>query len=340
MEATTDEAALAVTLDDVARKAGVSPAAASRALNGRSGVRMAVRQRVEHAAESLGYRPNRAARNLASGRASVIGLVLPSTELRDDPYAASVVHAVSRAADAADQGVLLLLATSAPGDKIRHTLRDGLIDGVIVSAVAAGEDWVEELLDAEIPTVLVGSHPRRTDVPVVNSENRLASAQAVEHLFEQGCERVGIITGPSTRTDAEARLAGYRDAHQRRNLPIDDQLIVSGDFTRRSGREATPALLAVGVDGIFAGNDEMAVGALHAIETAGLSVPDDVALIGFDGTIPDDHLHLSLSTVRQPFNELGEAAVRELIALLDGEPIELLRLIRPHLTVGETSRRR
>ena len=207
-----------VTLDDVARLGGVSRATASRALNHRHGVRPEVRERITRLAASLGYRPNRAARNLAIGRSSVIGLVIPSSDLRVDPYGASMTHAVGRAATAADQGLMLVLDSGEPGQTVRHILRDGLIDGVLVSAVAAGEAWVEELLTADLPTVLIGNHPTRHDVDVVDVENLESSAKLVEHLFEQGCTRVATVTGPLDRVDATLRLEGFRLAHERRGL--------------------------------------------------------------------------------------------------------------------------
>src|SRR5258706_5587439 len=152
-----------VTLQDVARLSGVSLATASRALNGRPGVRDDVRRRVAEASVRLGFRPNRSARSLASGRSQVIGLVIPSAELRVDPYGASMTHAVGRAATSRDHALMLHLAADEPGDTIHHILRDGLIDGLLISTVAIGHSWVEDLLDAELPTVLIGTHPTRHD---------------------------------------------------------------------------------------------------------------------------------------------------------------------------------
>lgn len=329
-----------VTLDDVARVAGVSRAAASRALNGRNGVRPAVRERITQVSDSLGYRPNRAARNLASGRSAVIGLVIPSDELRMDPYGASMVHSVARAADAADQGLMLFLASSEPGEHVRTNLRDGLIDGVIVSAVAVGERWIDDLLDADRPTVIVGSpHPARSDVPVVGTENRESSAAAVEHLFGQGCNRVAIITGPLDRGDAAQRLEGYRDAHGRRGISVDEELILVGDFNRASGSDAGERLVELEPDGVFASNDEMALGAMVTFGRAGVVVPDQIAVVGFDGTSAANLAGVSLTTVVQPFDELGRMAVDELLALLAGEPVEPYQMLAPQLIVGDSSRR-
>jgi LacI family transcriptional regulator len=328
-----------VTLDDVARVSGVSQAAASRALNGRRGVRPDVRDRVERVAESLGYRPNRAARNLASGRSAVIGLVIPSIDLRLDPYGASVTHAIARAATELDQGLMLVLDTGEPGRTVQHILRDGLIDGVLVSAVAAGETWVEQLLSADLPAVLIGSHPTRTDVDVVDVENLESSARVVEHLIEQGCRRIATITGPLERVDATHRLNGFRLAHERHGLPVDEDLVVHGEFSRASGAAATEALVARKPDGLFAANDEMALGAMRVLQAAGLRIPADVAVAGFDGTSVPDEVEPSLTTVCQPFAEMARAAVGELLARIDGAAPTGLRLLEPDLAIGGSSQR-
>lgn len=332
------EAKTAVTLDDVARLGGVSAATASRALNHRSGVRPEVRERITRLASSLGYRPNRAARNLATGRSSVLGLVIPSSELRIDPYGASITHAVARAATEADQGLMLVLDTGEPGRTVRHILRDGLIDGVLVSAVAAGEAWVEELLNADLPTVLIGNHPTRSDVDVVDVENLESSARVTEHLFQQGCSRIATITGPLDRVDARTRLAGYRLAHERRQLAVDERLVLRGDFSRQSGVAAAPAVAELGADGVAAANDEMALGVIQALAAAGIAVPDDVAVAGFDGTATED-VTVTVTSVRQPFDAIAHAAIDELLARIDGLPPKGLTLIEPELFVGQSSTR-
>ncbi len=338
-----------VTLEDVARVSGVSPAAASRALNGRGGVRPEVRDRVVAVADSLGYRPNRAARNLASGRSSIIGLVLPAEELWLDPYGAALIQMVAQAAHDLDQGLMLVLGNHEPGVTVRHILRDGILDGVIVSSIALGEPWVDELLDSSIETLVVGTQLPRDDIHVVDVENLHSAAAAVDHLLDTGRTRVATITGPLDRHDAAQRLEGYRLAHQRRGLPVDEALVVPGDFDRHSGRLAvrTLAALAEPPDAVFAANDEMALGALRELEHLGLKVPDDVAVVGFDGTAGFDDASGAnpptaddvpvLTSVHQPFAELGRCAVASLLALLDGQPVERVQLLDPTLVVGRSS---
>jgi len=329
-----------VTLDDVARLCGVSRATASRALNGRAGVRDDVRDRIRRIADSMGFVPNRAAQQLASGRSSVLGLVIPSADLHIDPYGASITHAVGRAAHQADQGLMLHLATNEPGVTVHHIMRDGFVDGLLVSSVAVGVPWIDELLAQQgLPTVLVGTHPWIPNFDAVDVENLESSAAAVEHLFQQGCARVATITGLLDRADAMLRLDGYRLAHQRRGLDVDEDLIFVGDFTRDSGYKGAQLLVDHGADGIFSANDEMAIGVMWAMVHAGVRIPDDLALVGFDGTSVNDFLEPTLSSVRQPFDKIAQAAVAELLRKIDGQPSSGQIVLDGELAIGGSSLR-
>jgi LacI family transcriptional regulator len=325
-----------VTLDDVARLSGVSRATASRAINGRPGVRDDVRQRVREVAELMGFRPNRAATNLASGRSSVIGFVIPSDELRVDPYGASMTHAVGRAATERDLGLMLHLARDEPGQTVHHILRDGMIDGLLISTVAIGRAWVDELVDSPLPTVIIGTHPTR-EVPGVDVENVESSALAVTHLFEQGCQRVGMITGPLDRADARARRDGFHLAHERAGRPVDECLVVEGTFQRTTGSTLAAQLVEAGVDGIFASNDETALGVIWTCSHLGLRVPHDVAVVGFDGTGIDELIEPSLTSVVQPFDGIDRAAVDALMATVDGRPLREPLILVPELAEGGSS---
>jgi LacI family transcriptional regulator len=322
-----------VTLDDVARLSGVSRSAASRALNNRPGVRPDVRERVNRIADHLGFRPNRAAQNLASGLSSVIGLVIPSSDLRVDPYGAAMTHAVGRAAITRDLGLMLHLAHDEPGATVHHILSDGLIDGLLISSVAVGS-WVDGLFDSSLATVLIGTHPTRTDVLSVDVENRDSSASAVTHLFEQGCDRVGCIAGPLDRADARARLDGYRLAHEQAGRPYDPELVVHGNFGRLSGVNVAGSLFEAGVDGIYSSNDEMAVGAMWAAAHRGVRIPDDVKIVGFDGTSIDEFIEPSLTSIVQPFDRIAATAIDLLLAVVAGRADVRSTTIVPELVKG------
>ncbi len=322
---------------DVARVAGVSTSTVSRALNGRSGVRDDLRERIEVVADSLGYSPNRAAQNLAIGQSSTVGLVVPSIELSIDPYPASLVHAMARAADGAGYNLMLFLTTAEPGGPVRSDLRGGLIDGVVISAVAVGHSWIEELLDIPVPTVLIGSHPDRTDVPVVDVENKRSVARMIHHLIDLGRRRIAIITGPLDRVDARQRLEGWRLAHSEAGLEIDPDLIIPGQFDRLSGAHSGRIAIELGVDAVFASNDELAIGAISTFENAGLRVPDDIAVAGFDGLPAHDVDSPSLSTLQQPLAELATAAIARLMGVIDGTEVAEYSTFDPKLIVGRTT---
>jgi DNA-binding LacI/PurR family transcriptional regulator len=161
----------------------------------------------------------------------------------------------------------------------------------------------------------------------------------VEHLFDQGCERVGIITGILERADAMFRLQGYRLAHERRGIPVDEELIAVGDFTREAGNKNAQILVERGVDGIFAANDEMALGVMWAMAHSGVHIPDDVALVGFDGTSVNEFLEPTLTSVRQPFDQIAHAAVSELLRKIDGQPSSGQIVLEPELVIGGSSMR-
>ncbi len=326
-----------VTLNDVARKSGVSRATASRALNGRDGVRPDVRERVAIVAESLGYRPNRSAQNLAGGRSSVIGFVLNTDELYIDVYGSSLMQAVVRAADRHNEGLMLLMDKEEPNVAVRNLLRDGLIDGVIVSAVAIGQRWVEQLLDAQVPTVLVGAHPRRSDVHVIDVENKRSSANLVEFLLNSAGPRVATVTGPLERVDASLRLEGYRAAHETRGLDVDEELVVAGDFSFWSGYEAADALLDVSPDAIFCANDEMALGLIRRAEERGIDVPSQLSVAGFDGTSSLERYGRKVTSVRQPFDVLANTAVESLVTLIEGGTVPLHIPVDPEVFGGDTT---
>ncbi len=327
-----------LTLDDVARRSGVSRATASRALNDRDGVRDDVRERVKTIAQALGYRPNRAAQNLAGGRASVIGLVVGQRVLEGNPYSTVLIQEVAKAADSHNEGLMLLVDTKEPSESVRNLLRDGLIDGVIISVVATGLQWVEELVDASVPTVLIGSDHTRADVTVVDVENTESSAQIVEHLFNTGCRRVATLTGPLEQEDATQRLAGYRLAHSRREVPVDEELIVIGNYDRSTGYKQADRILDLQPDAVFCANDSMAVGLYRRAVERGIRIPEDLSLAGFDGTSRDEFTDPVLTSVVQPYDQLAEIAVQELITAITGTAEPRLRAVTPKLFYGRTTR--
>lgn len=328
-----------LTLDDVARAAGVSRAAASRALNGKPGVRDDVRAHIEDTARALGYRRNRSASSLAGGRSSVFGFLLGVDELRHRASTVWLLEAVMRAADEQGQGVMLVMDSQRPNVAVRNLIADGLLDGVLVRVEAVRDQWVEELLDAGVPTVLIGAHPRRRDVAVVDVENVESSASLVGVMLDalsdgaqQEQPKLAIITGPAGRVDAEERKRGFDLAHERRGL-VPSDLVFAGGYERANGYEVADAVIDSGAKGVFAANDAVALGFLDRAAERGLSAPEDLLVAGFDGTAEPQ----GVASVRQPYGAIAAAAVEMLLAQEVGSaPMVTDRRIQPEIFLGRT----
>lgn len=316
------------TLEDVAARAGVSRATASRVVSGGAKVAPATRRAVERAVEALGYVPNRAARSLAGRSSETVALVVsePSARMFGDPFFAGVTRAIAAALGATRYQLVLLMAQDdRDRERVeRHLLRGGA-DGVLLLSVRAEDPTPRRLADAGIACVLAGRPPEDKDdlaVGYVDADNAGGAQRAVEHLLERGCKVVGTVAGPADMAPGHDRLVGWRDALQAAGRRHPKTLTAYGDFSLAGGRTATAALLRrhSDVDGIFVASDLMALGALEALRNAGRGVPADVAVVGFDDSDLAQSTDPPLTTVRQPIDELGQQMVDALLAQLAGEP--------------------
>ncbi len=226
-----------------------------------------------------------------------------------------------------------------PNEAVRKLLGDQLVDGVIVSVIAAYSEWVEQLVSAALPAVIVGSHSTDLDVSTVDVENKEASASVVGHLLDTGCVRVATITGPLHRVDAAQRLEGYRLAHNRRSLPVDESRIFVGDYSPQRGYLLAEQLVAGGADAVFCGNDNTARGVYRWAVDHGLLIPTQLSIAGFDGTAADQFNGFSLTSAAQPFREMADTAVELLIDQISGSASAETRLLDPQLVYGTTTRR-
>lgn len=330
-----------VNLEDVARLSGVSRSTVSRVLNGDRRVSAAARARVQAVIDQYGFQPNAAARALASRRTRRLGLLVPPTvaPLFGDPFFAALLRGVADACDDTDQDLSLLLspAGDAAAERLARRIdRDRGLDGVVIAAAVVDDPVVARLQTDRFPVVLVGRHPSG-EVGTVDVDQRAAARAAVAHLLGHGRRRVGIVAGPITLIATIDRYAGYVTAHQEAGRLPDPRLTVHADGTRGGGYLAVRGLLAERPDAVFVAGDAMAVGALRALREAGRRVPDDVALFGFDGLDPAATAPLSLSTVVVPAADLGRAAVRALLRLIEDPTAAPPRCLLPFtLRLGES----
>jgi LacI family transcriptional regulator len=322
---------MALKLEDVARSAGVSRSTVSRVINDAEGVKEETRQRILEVIQKLNFQPNLAARGLASGRANVIGLVIPSfsTKIFTEPYFLLLLQGVSKACNERGYSVMFWLAEAEYEQRmIRQILHNGLVDGVIISSTRLGDPVVSSLHASRIPMILIGRHPT-LEVNFVDVDNVQAGAQATRHLLSCGHTRVAAITGPQDTVVGADRFKGYQAALAEAGIPFQADLVVEGDFSEAGGYAAMQKLLPARPQAVFSASDMTAVGAMRALREAGLQVPGDVALVGCDD-IPDAaRLTPALSTIRQPIEQMGALAVSTLVENLQNGSAPVRRQILP-----------
>jgi DNA-binding LacI/PurR family transcriptional regulator len=307
---------LARTLDEVAALVGVSRATVSRVLNGGS-VSDATRDRVLEALERTNFRPNAAARTLASGRSGVVGVVMhvdPHT-LFADPYFAQLLQGMSDVLSERAAGMMVWLGNRTKEETLDQILGFGLLDGVIVTAHTLDDPLVDGLRASTLPTVLVGHRSADRTASYVDVDHVAAADTITSHLVALGRRRIGHISGRRGTVAGEDRIAGFRRALDRAGLPTDGA-IVEGDFTEESGAIGAAVLVERGMDAVFCANDATAAGALGTIHERGLTVPDDVALAGFDDLEFATRLDPPLTTIRQGIHAQGTEAGHALFELL------------------------
>lgn len=310
-----------LTLEEVAKLAGVSRATVSRVVNTPERVSPDLRARVQRVIVETGYKPNMAARTLASRRSNIIGLLIPNVTqfVFADPYYPPLIEGISRACNLNDYTLALFLLHSADEqDRIyQRALGIGLLDGLIVTADKIEDPLIPELIARQIPAVYVGHPPDTSHTSFVDVDNVAGAYVATSHLLRLGYQRVATISGPQNSTVGVDRRAGYEKALRERGREIDPALIAEGDFSRDSGYMAMRQLLSQRPDAVFAASDVMALGAMQAIQEAGLGIPDDVALIGFDDLPLAAQADPPLTTIRQPIRYTGILAVQILTELLE-----------------------
>ena len=315
----------ALTLEEIARIAGVSRSTVSRVVNGDRRVSDAARDRVQEIIRDRDYHPHAAARSLASRRMRVLGLLVskPVGGLFTDPFYPILIQGTAEACNAADHTLTMLLDTSADGYAVDQlygrVIRGRHVDGVIVACQTVDDPLVPRLQADGIPFVLVGRHPG-ANVSFVDVESRDAAQGAVTHLLGHGYRRIAMISGQPHLIASIDRHAGYVTALQEAAVPSEPSRVVFADFTQRGGHRVMQRLLQNGTDipeAVFAASDALAFGAMAAIQEAGLRVPDDIAVMGFDGLDEGVDMQPPLSTVTQPVADLGREAVRMLLTLID-----------------------
>lgn len=330
------------TINDVADAAGVSPATVSRVLNGTQGVTPARSERVRTAVAELGYQPFSAARALRRQRTDVWAVIVADVE---NPFFTSVVRGVEDAARAIGVRVVLCNSDEDPDRETEYidVAIAERMDGVVIAAAASRHSHVQRLLDRGVAVVAIDRTPTGAEVDAVLVDNRLGAEQATRHLAAVGATRIACITGPRRTQTAEERLAGYRAGLVHAGLAFDADLVVHTDFRQAGGYDATIKLCQGRdrPDALFVANNLMTLGALGAIRDLGLTVPNDLAVVGFDDAPWATLVDPQLSVVAQPTREIGRVAAELLVARRADPDAPINHVVlAPDLVIRQSSARR
>ncbi|MBN2117144.1 MAG: LacI family DNA-binding transcriptional regulator [Anaerolineales bacterium] len=316
------------TSRDVAKLAHVSRTTVSFILNNVPGVSIstATRKRVLDAARKLNYSPNIAGKKLVSGKSYTIGLVLCQLpeQIFSDAFLPQVILGVEQAA--IQQGFHVLLKPVDPADTggYARLVAENHVDGILLSGPRQDDAALMHLHRQHVPILLMGQLPE-TDIPFVDVNATVGAEMAVNHLIERGHQRIGIITNASLNyTSARQRHDGYLQALKKTNLPVDQALIKEGNYTPASGYKAMQTLLQLTprLTAVFVASDVVAMGAMLAIKEAGLCIPKDIAVVGFDDIPLAEYYDPPLTTIRLPAFGLGWAGGERLIRLIQGDRLD------------------
>jgi LacI family transcriptional regulator len=306
------------TIKDVAREVGVSTATVSRVMSGKNPVSDRIREQVMVAADKLGYRPNALARSLRVETTQTLGLVISNVM---NPFFTAVARAVEDAARERNYSLILGNADEDPTKEALYlnALLEKRVDGLIISPARAESPFLAEIVREGVSLVFVDRSIKGVDAPVVRASGQRAVEQLVGYLSSLGHEKLAIISGPPEVVPGRERLEAFLSTAKRRDVPVAEEYIKIGDFRRPSGQSAMQGLLELEnpPTAVFAANNLMALGALQAIKAAGMRMPEDISLASFDDITWFGLMEPTITAIAQPTRELGAAAARMLLEMVE-----------------------
>ncbi|WP_345801374.1 LacI family DNA-binding transcriptional regulator [Microbacterium sp. AZCO] len=320
---------------DVAREAGVSAQTVSRVATGKDVVRAATRERVVDAMRRLGYRPNGAARALKAGRYRSIGVIMFSLSTYGNMR---TLEAIASEATAAGYSLTLIPLDSATQGSVSGAfarLSEESVDGIVIIIEAHRLNESELALPSGLPVVVLDSSAEY-DLPVIDTDQAQGARLATEHLLELGHRTVWHVRGPEESFSAQRRRDSWERTLRAHGAEVPEPIV--GDWSAESGRAAGDVLAGIpDVTAVFAANDQMALGVMHALHAAGRSVPADVSVVGFDDMPESASFWPALTTIRQHFHQVGVVAFQALVASIEGAEPERADLVPTELVVRASS---
>lgn len=337
----TGDSVGSVTLQMVARQAGVSPSTVSRILNGTAKVSEAKRISVERAIESLGFRPNLVARSLAGGRTMTVGVL---TQYIDSPFYGAGVRGIEEILTGRG---FTPIVTSGLWDENRERRSlwefiERKVDGLIVLTSRLSDEELKAFAE-KVPLVVIGRDLGPSQVQSIDFDNCSAGRIAAEHLLNLGHREIAVIMGLKDHKDSDERLDGILEAIESVGLSIDTKLVMVGDYHERGGHRAMRSIISGGspFSAVIALNDQMALGAMLALRQSGLRVPEDISVVGMDDLPATAFFAPPLTSVGQPVYQMGKRAAELLLEWISGELVgpQAAQVVEPYLAVRESTKR-
>ena len=340
-----------VTLSDIAATLGVAPMTVSRVVNRNGYVSEETRERVLQAVKTMNYRPNGVARNLKRRRTETVGLVLGDIS---NPYSAELANAVRERLWSSGYNLFICISEHSATEDITafESLVDHNVDGIIVAtrSNAEGDEQLRDIVDSHMPVVVIGRDFQYDGVDYVAADNLTGGFEATQHLIDLGHRRIGFIGADMKNRGSLKRLQGYLNALKAHDIEVDERLVtgrkeavsgVPGYSTEKMGYEGMKRLLSLPKPptAVFARNDFTAIGAMTAIKEAGLSIPKDIAIVGFDDIPMATHTSPPLTTVRQPMRLQGQLAAEMLLRRIDDDEVQKRheRILNCELIIREST---
>ncbi|MDG0793359.1 catabolite control protein A [Cohnella ginsengisoli] len=330
---------MTVTIYDVAREAGVSMATVSRVVNNNPNVKPQTRKKVYEAIERLGYRPNAVARGLASKKTTTVGVVIPDIA---NANFAEVARGIEDIANMYHYNIILCNADKRKEKEIRviNTLLEKQVDGLLFMGGVVTDEHIQAFNTSNVPIVLCATTDEKGTMPSVDIDHETAAYDAVRKLIAEGHARIAMISGTlQDPANGFARYQGYKRALEESGIAFDESLVRVGNYRYESGIEAVQYFLELAErpTAVFAATDEMAIGAIHGIQDAGLSVPGDISVIGVDNIRLASMVRPLLTTVAQPMYDIGAVSMRLLTKLMKKENVEQARVTLHHELIVRNS---
>lgn len=330
---------MTVTIYDVAREAGVSMATVSRVVNNNPNVKPQTRKKVFEAIERLGYRPNAVARGLASKKTTTVGVVIPDIS---NAIFAEVARGIEDIANMYHYNIILCNADKRKEKEIRviNTLLEKQVDGLLFMGGVVTDEHMQAFQTATVPIVLCGTNVEGNTMAAVDIDHQQAAHDAVKLLIDKGHRRIGMISGNlQDPNNGFSRYNGYKNALEEAGVAVDESLVRIGNHRYESGIEAMKYFLELPErpTAIFSATDEMAIGAIHAAQDAGLAIPGDISVISVDNSRMASMVRPLLTTVAQPMYDIGAVSMRLLTKLMNKENVEKGKVTLMHEVIQRQS---